>query len=244
MDPRPAGGAPPSPALPPVPSPAPSPLAFPPREAPVPLPGPSRARRTYTRGAMLRRRWLIRGVKWLLPLGALALLSAIALWPEFDRAEDRARLSFRRVTQGGVESLRVITPRYQGIDDQSRPYNVTAAVATQANAESPVELERPKADITLSDGAWVLLESERGTYDKPASRLDLAGDVRLWHDNGSTLLTQAARIQLDQGRAEGDAPVAAQGPFGTLTADGFRLEERGKVVIFTGNAHAMLEGSR
>ncbi|UFN47391.1 LPS export ABC transporter periplasmic protein LptC [Roseomonas sp. OT10] len=208
------------------------------------LPEPSRVRRRYSRGAMLRRRWLIRGVKWLLPLAALALLSAIALWPEFDRAEDRARLSFRRVTRDVAGSARVVSPRYQGIDEQGRPYNVTAATATQAVADSPIALEQPRADVLMSDGAWVLLESDRGVYDKAAARLDLEGNVTLWHDNGSTLRTEAAQIRIDQGRAEGDRPVAAQGPFGTLTADGFRLEDRGKVVVFTGNAHAMLEGSR
>ena len=42
--------------------------------------------------------------------------------------------------------------------------------------------------------------------------------------------------------ASGDAPVAAQGPFGTLESEGFRLKDRGAVVVFTGRAHAVLEG--
>ena len=40
------------------------------------VPRPSRARRRYSRGSMLRRRWTVRAVKWLLPVGALLLLSA------------------------------------------------------------------------------------------------------------------------------------------------------------------------
>ena len=48
----------------------------------------------------------------------------------------------------------------------------------------------------------------------------------------------------DEGGATGDRPVAAQGPFGTIVSEGFRLENRGQVVVFTGNAKAVLEGGR
>jgi lipopolysaccharide export system protein LptC len=50
-------------------------------------------------------------------------------------------------------------------------------------------------------------------------------------------------VDIKAGDAEGDEPVAAQGPFGTLTAEGFRLRDRGQVVIFTGRARAVLEGT-
>ena len=208
------------------------------------VPAPSRSRRTYSHGSLLRRRWLIRAAKWLLPAAALALLSAIALWPELDRAEDRARVSFRRVSQGSAEAVRVMQPRYQGLDEQARPYNVTAVAAAQATTDAPISLEEPRADVFLSGGAWALLESERGRYDRAAGVLDLQGDVTLWRDDGTTMRTASARIEVNAGRAQGDQAVAAQGPFGTLTADGFRLEDRGRVVVFSGNARAMLEGSR
>ena len=38
--------------------------------------------------------------------------------------------------------------------------------------------------------------------------------------------------------------MAAQGSFGTLTGEGFRLRDRGAVVVFTGHARAVLEGGR
>lgn len=219
-------------------------LPFPSRDPERGLPTPSRARRRYSRGALLRRRWLIRATKWLLPVAALGLLSAVALWPEFDRAEDRARVSFRRVTQGAAEAVRVLQPRYQGLDDQARPYNVTASAASQTATDAPIALEGPRADVFLSGGAWALLESARGVYDRAAGILDLQGDVTVWRDDGTTMRTESARIEVSAGRAQGNQAVAAQGPFGTLTADGFQLEDRGKIVIFTGNAHAMLEGGR
>jgi lipopolysaccharide export system protein LptC len=205
------------------------------------MPAPSRARRAPSAGALARRRLAVRAAKWLLPLAALALLSAIALWPEFDRAEDRARVSFRRIA-GSAEGVRVVDPRYQGVDEQNRPYNVTARVAAQVGAGDIIELEAPRADMTLSDGTWILLEAERGRFDRNRNWLDLSGDVTLWHDNGTLMRTARAAIDVNAGAASGDAPVAAQGPFGTLESEGFRVSERGRVVVFTGRARTVLEG--
>ena len=204
---------------------------------------PSRARQTITAGAITRHRVAVTIAKWLLPLAALGLLSLLVLWPEIDRETDRGRLSFRRTTQVTPEAARVINPRYQGVDNTDRPYTVTAAVAAQRGTSNLVDLEKPRADISLGNGAWVLLESDTGLNDRDKNTLDLDGHVTLWHDNGTTMTTGKAAIDLTGGNASGNTAVAAQGPFGTLTSDGFSLIDRGRVVVFTGHAHAVLEGS-
>jgi len=222
---------------PPVPAPAA------PRAHAMPL--LTRARLAPTPNALRRRRLAVGMLKWLLPAVALVLLGAIGLWPEFDRAEDRGRLSFRRNTSATPEAVRVVEPRYDGIDDQQRPYTVTAAVAAQRSSDADiVDMTKPRADISLSDGAWVLIESDQGRFFRRANILDLTGHVTLFHDDGTMMVTDAAHVELRAGFAEGHTPVAAQGPFGTLTADGFRLTDRGAVVVFTGQAHAVLEGNR
>ncbi|MFZ6762063.1 LPS export ABC transporter periplasmic protein LptC [Roseomonas sp. KE0001] len=205
---------------------------------------PSRARVAMTARSLARRRILVRLARWLLPLAALALLAAVALWPEFEGAEDRGRLAFRRAAQTSAEAMRISNARYQGLDEQNRPYNVTADTAVQQEQTELIDLTRPRADLLMNDGAWVLLESREGRYDKARNMLDLNGDVTLWHDDGSTLRTAAATIDIGAGSAAGDRPVAAQGPFGTLVSEGFRLRDRGQVVLFTGQARAVLEGGR
>lgn len=227
------------------PRPGPVPLrvagpAPPPRR----LMAPSRERWAPSAAQMARRRIAMRLAKWLLPLAGVGLLVGIAVWPELDRMEDRARVSFRRVLQAQPDAVRMVEPRYQGLDEQNRPFTVTANVAAQTDQPDIVDLERPRADILLTDGSWVLLESRDGRFDKASNRLDLSGEVTLWQDGGNMLVTEAAVIDLKEGSAAGDRPVAAQGPFGTLVSEGFRLTERGQVVVFTGRARAMLEGGR
>lgn len=208
------------------------------------LPPPSRQRRAPTSGQLVRRRFVVAVAKRALPLAALGVLAMLALWPEIEGAEDRARLSFKRVLQARPDAVRVVEPRYQGLDEQGRPFTLSASTAVQAGSEDVVALDQPRADLLLSDGAWVYLESREGRFDKPRNHLDLAGQVTVHHDDGTQFVTEQAALDLTAGAAEGDRPVSAQGPFGTLTADGFRLRDRGQVVVFTGQARTVLEGAR
>jgi lipopolysaccharide export system protein LptC len=209
--------------------------------APRRITPPSRERWSPSAAQMARRRALLTLLKWLVPGAGVALLLIIAIWPELEGAEERARVSFRRVAETAPEAVRIVAPRYQGVDEQNRPYTVTAAVAIQGQNQDLVDLSAPRADLLMTDG-WVLLESREGRLDKARNHLDLRGEVTLWHDGGNLLVTEEASIELKEGAASGDKPVAAQGPFGTLISEGFRLYDKGAVVVFTGRARAMLEG--
>ncbi|MGG5808664.1 LPS export ABC transporter periplasmic protein LptC [Falsiroseomonas sp. CW058] len=219
------------------------PAPLPGRAAPRRMLAPSRERRAPTPGELARRRLLVSVAKRVLPMAAVGLLALVALWPELDSAADKARVSFRRVVQIRPEALRIVEPRYQGLDEQNRPYTVTAEVAVQMGDEEVVQLQAPRADMVLGDGAWVYIEAREGRFDKPRNLLDLAGRVTVHHDDGTEFATEAASMDLALGSASGDLPVAAQGPFGTLTAQGFRLRDRGQVVVFTGQSRVVLESA-
>lgn len=200
---------------------------------------PSRARQAPNATMLAGRRVLVRVGRVLLPALALGLLATLALWPEFDRVDERARLSYRvGVAPGGVQ---VIAPRYDSMDREGRPFTVSADTAAQDAATEALDLVRPRADLFIS-GGWLLLEADYGRYDRRAERLDLSGDLTLWEDRGTMIRTARATIRTGAGTAEGDRPVAAQGPFGTLDAEGgFRVTDRGDVLVFLGPARVVLE---
>lgn len=206
---------------------------------------PSRARVAPSVRGMARRYAMVRLAKLALPAIGLGLLTLLLFWPEIDGKE--GRLSFRRGPSMVAEALQVTAPLYQGLDEVNRPYTVTAQMArqqpgaVQAGSEV-IDLETPRADITLTDGAWIFLESRDGTYDRGRNWLDLRGDVTIYHDNGTRFRSEAAAVDLTAGNASGDRPTQAQGPFGTIESEGFEMTERGAVMIFTGRAHAVLEG--
>ncbi len=202
----------------------------------------ARMRRLPTTRHLARRHIAITLTKFLLPALALALLASIALWPEFDRAKEQARLAFRHISSE-IEGAQLIDARYHGTDEKGRPYTLTAATAQQAGPER-VNLTTPKGDITLQDGTWLMLQAKQGVFMKHSNELDLSHDVTLYRDDGTTLVTASASIDMKNGAAAGAEPVHAEGPFGTLDAQGgFTLLDKGSTIQFAGPVHLVLNGA-
>jgi lipopolysaccharide export system protein LptC len=137
-----------------------------------------------------------------------------------------------------------VNARYTGLDRHDRPFSVTADVARQTTANDElVSLETPKADLALESGAWVALTAETGLYHTQPKQVDLYGDVNLYHDKGMTFRTESATVDLEGGTAEGQEKVEGHGPSGEIESEGFRILDKGAVVIFTGRARMLLEGA-
>ena len=190
---------------------------------------------------LARRRLVIALIKFSLPALALLLLVTLAAWPEIDRLRDNGRLSYDSVSRdaGGATLSNV---RYRSVDDHGRPYTLTAATAQQVD-DDRINLVTLKGDITLADGTWLMLQSQRGVYLKHSDQLDLSGHVVLYRDDGTTVTTASASVDLKSGAAAGAEPTHAEGPFGTLDAQGFTLTDKGAAIQFAGPAHLVLNGS-
>ncbi len=180
-------------------------------------------------------------MKVLLPALAAALMLLVVAWPQFTIDDSGFRLSVSKLAPDQADSLTMLNARFDGLDDEERPYTLTADMATQSDSDKDlVELELPKADITLEDGTWLALTARSGEYRQKSRILDLTGSVSLFHDQGFELRTEAARIDLVKGRAEGAQPVQGQGGAGLIQAEGFRVLDRGARIIFTGKAHMIV----
>lgn len=199
----------------------------------------ARVRTPPSSRGMARRHLFITLTKWLLPLGALLLLASIALWPEIGHMRDTVRIAVEQTSAGGAT---LTDARYHGTDDHGRPYTVTASTAQQDGPDR-INLTAPRADITLTDGTWLMLHAKQGVYLQHSNQLDLSRDVTLYRDDGTTLTTSSASIDLKAGAAAGGQPTHAEGPFGTLDAQGFTVTDKGTAIQFSGPAHLVLNGS-
>ena len=189
-----------------------------------------------------RRRFMVGMTKWTLPLFALALLGSIAAWPEIVRVTDHSRVAFRRAMQLEVESGLMRNPRYHGLDQRGRPFTVTARTANQTSPER-IALVDPKGDLTTESGSWLMVQSRDGVFIQHQSLLDLSHDVTLYREDGTVLETDTAAMDLKAGAGTSDDLTHAEGPFGTLDAQGFTLTEKGAVIQFAGPAHAVLNAA-
>jgi lipopolysaccharide export system protein LptC len=201
----------------------------------------ARVREPPSPSGLARRRLVINLTKWLLPAIALLLLASIALWPQFERVRDSTRIALQRVSSE-LGAATLTDARYHGIDEQGRPYTLTAATAQQDGPDR-INLTTPKGDITLSGGTWLMVQSKKGVYLQHSGQLDLSQDVTLYRDDGTTLVTASASVDLKNGAAASGEPTHAEGPFGTLDAQGFTVTDRGTAIQFTGPAHLVLNGS-
>ena len=180
-------------------------------------------------------------MKVLLPTVAALLIALILVWPYLGSEDLRFRLSFAALTANENEDPSMINPRYLGIDGENQAFSITADLARRlAEGSSAVELEMPKADITLSDGTWLVVTANSGVYKQIKKTLELTGAVNMFHDSGYEFTTTKVRIDLEKGIAEGDAAVKGQGPFGDLSGEGFRLIDKGKTIVFTGKSKLVI----
>lgn len=182
--------------------------------------------------------------KVMLPAAAVGLIALVVLWPHLRTEDLRFRIGFAAIKSNVDGAPNLLNPRYVGTDEDNQPYAVTADIAKKLDGEGldvRVGLELPKADITLKDGTWLVLTAENGIYARRHKTLDLSGSVNLFHDSGYEFRTEKAQVDLSRGVAEGDVPVKGQGPFGTLQAEGFRLLNKGRTIVFTGKSKMVLK---
>lgn len=179
--------------------------------------------------------------KWILPSLAVSLLLLVATWPQLKSAIDHLHFTLPRIDLSDARNLRMLDPRYTGIDKDNRPYVLTASSATQASgSDDIVSLAQPKGDMTTNSGNWVEVTAYTGTYQPQPQLLDLYGDVELYQDRGNEFHTDSARVDIANGTAKSDQPVNGQGPFGHVTAEGFTMLDRGAVIQFTGKTNLTL----
>ena len=183
----------------------------------------------------------VSSMKILLPALAAGLVLLVIAWPQIMPDVSRSGLDFARIARDHAKTLSMLNARYSGVDENNQPFNIAADLATQApDRENVVELQHPKADIRTKDGDLVALSARLGHYDRDAETLDLTGSVHLSDAKGFNVITEAATLDLKDGSAAGDTPVSGDGPSGELQSEGFRLRERGQIIMFTGKARLLI----
>ena len=184
-------------------------------------------------------------LKRVLPAVGVTLLLLVAGWPRLAPLLESVRLGFPAIDLREARELRMVNPRYGGLDRYNRPYVVTAAIGRQVPDRNDVmALERPKAVMTVHGGASVVLTAATGIYQSQAQLLDLFADVNLIHENGTRFVTQRAHLNLSDNSAEGHDPVEGHGPSGDITGQGFRILSKGETIMFTGESHLLLKGAK
>ena len=181
-------------------------------------------------------------MKLTLPAIALVMLVMLFLWPQMKGQDKTFSINFKNIQSSDPEDLNMINARFVGTDSKNQPFSITADMAKTKNiGRTTIELEMPKADIGIEDGTWLAIMANNGTYNQKKQTLDLIGSVNLFHDTGYEFNTEKATIDLSKGTAISNVSIRGQGPFGNLTAEGFRIEKKSNHFLFTGKSKLIVE---
>jgi lipopolysaccharide export system protein LptC len=182
-------------------------------------------------------------MKLALPAIGVFLLLLVTIWPRVAPLFDRLR--FAAIDLREARELRMINPRYAGTDRTGHPYVIVAAVGRQVPARDDLmSLDKVRADLKSHSGATIVVTADSAVYQTQTQFLDMFGNVTLVHQNGTTLVTQSARLDAANNAAEGHDPVEGHGPSGDIKSQGFEVIDKGDIVNFTGKTDLWLKGSK
>lgn len=195
--------------------------------------GPRRLNQRYSR--------FVRRMRVALPVTALLLISFAITWPLLREQVERIRIGDGTLTADEIGSLRMVNPRYSGITDDDRAFEVRATVATQDSPQDPLlRLQNPEADLEMGSGAWLLGGAPSGLYDRDARTVELFGGVNLFHDEGYELTTESLFVDMDNAQIFSTGAVHVHGPVGEIDAAGFEVLDEGERVIFHGPVRMLI----
>jgi lipopolysaccharide export system protein LptC len=195
--------------------------------------GPSKSRG----GAGYSR--FVKVMRIVLPLAALAIFGVMVAWPELDKKVNSQPQPVE-VTAENVKN-ELVNPRFEGVDNNQRPYTITAARAVQSEDDpNIVDLEMPVADMTLKGGQWLAAEAKEGLYDQNDRKLELEGNVFLFYDEGYELTTSRLFVDLRARKVWSEESVQGKGPKGLLEAKGLKADATENTLYLQGPAKLVL----
>ncbi|WDI31762.1 LPS export ABC transporter periplasmic protein LptC [Hyphococcus flavus] len=199
---------------------------------------PMTARTTGNEAAARSR--LVRRLRIALPALALVLVAAFIFNTRSDEGDDAFLKDFEDIT-ASAEELRMASPRFSGIDNNGRPFEITAAAAIQnPQSKDIVQLERPKAVQGEADELNTVT-ANAGVYRSDRKILELTDQVTLEHEVGADTYifnSPSATVFIDDETVTSDAGVGGIGPKGeTLQADKMKAYNSEGRVVLEGNVH-------
>jgi lipopolysaccharide export system protein LptC len=128
-------------------------------------------------------------------------------------------------------SVTVHAPRFDGFDDNDKPYTLTALTAQRRKDNlALVDLVNPR----LKDATSTTVQAREGVWNAENEVLDLSGDVVMTDAAGYTFTSQKTRMYVKENRVEGQEPLNGHGAIGEVRADAYEVLDGGNRILLKG----------
>jgi lipopolysaccharide export system protein LptC len=129
--------------------------------------------------------------------------------------------------------------RIAGFDRQQQPYEILAQKGLQDKTNANlVHLEEVSGTFKKISGETFQLLSNTGLYDSKSKGLDLDGAVKIIRPDHFTATMDKAHVNVETKDLESNVPVAVEMSNGSIKANGMRIRDNGKTVVFVNGVKA------
>lgn len=185
---------------------------------------------------------IVRRLRLILPLIAVAIVVVMLAWTDMGGTIEP--IPKEEVSPQTIGKNELLNPKFQSEDQKQQPYTITADRAFQESENLDlVILEKPVADVSLKNGAWIAMEAKDGEYLQSTQHLKLRGDVKVFHDKGYELSTDEVDLDVQAQTANTSRPVSGHGPAGTIEGTGMKADGKQGIIVFTGPARMTINNS-
>lgn len=168
----------------------------------------------------MNRTRIVRWLRVLLPLVALAMLSTMFLLSR--KSDTESSIPYAEVdAKAAAQEGRIVGPEYMGVTSDGVQMSLRAASVTPDNGSQGGDASDLRLDWQRPDGVTAnVVAPKGGTRDGVVS---LEGGVVMTTSTGWQVRTQKLGAQTEESIITADQGIEADAPFGQLRADRMRL---------------------
>lgn len=186
-----------------------------------------------------RHSGIVRWLKIILPVIAV-LIILFVLGALVVRQMLSVELDLGQIKMDGGK-LVMENPNLKGVDENSRPYFLTADRAIQ-DAANPtvVELQRISATLPMDESISAEVVAGNGVYDADAKTLVLRETVEVTTTSGIFVRLDNADVDIEKGTLRTTSPVTATSPQADISSATLNVEGGGERLVFEGTVRMVL----
>jgi lipopolysaccharide export system protein LptC len=125
---------------------------------------------------------------------------------------------------------------YRGVDNNGRPFRLTAGQAVQATSAEPiVEMDKLVATLDMKEGP-ASLRAPHGVYNFDSEQVAIEGPVNFVAADGYRMVTSNVTVDLKSRVATGGGGIEGAVPAGTFSAQQIVVDLEARTVALEGNA--------
>jgi lipopolysaccharide export system protein LptC len=132
--------------------------------------------------------------------------------------------------------------RIAGFDKEQQPYEITAQKGFQ-DKENPdiAHLETVVGNFKKKTGEIVQITSQKAAYQAKTKQMDMQGDVKIVQVGRFTATMDKAHVDMQTKDLVSDTSVVVDMAGGTIHANGMKISNDGKTIVFLNGVKARLE---